>query len=939
MTVHEPSLRSFTSRFDTRIPLMIFSGQGYNFSAEFEVIYNGSSPFDSTNKDYKVVLVRALRTLDPTFSAELLDQHSRAVLHHVMHVESMAAELCSLSFSQSFPGISATPLLLSSYYPTKIYLGKDAKGEICCWVRVCCEFSRFRGNPVDVTDNRGLIYFAVTRKYPVNAAYAPDCFIFVSKPAKNQRSINSLENTSILLISSSETGMRRNAGLEEYDDSFEGQSRVAGDFIGQNAFKSFENVPNSEASYSFEVFTWGSGGAQNLSPLQLPISLVAQKIRMIACSDNHCLVLSCSGAVFAYGDNDEGALGQGDLAPRQSLTLVEFPIDVESPIISKVAAASCVLGSHSLALDTAGRIYSFGVAYACGHSSLKPCLRPKELMELPSSSSAEAYGRYAVKDIACGGGFSVAVMVSGVVCSWGLWAHGRLGLGRPKHLTIRGKSRMTKYQMSPKVIEGVSNVIAVATGDSHTLCITGAGDLYAWGKNSLGQIGVGCHHSGFFLDQLEPILVRLPDGVGVSTVACGANHSLAIDVTGKVWSWGAGGGAALGLGGYRLQADWEKRLLSIFHPRQAQVMMPFELVEWSSNWARPALVYALSGLDVTSMSAGARHSAFVTKNGRTYLCGEEPIVPCFVSNLYTSQNDDEALDTQKHTIVRPITTPRNPSAAWLSKLSSRRTLFINSFGERIFVAQEEDLVSIDLGKKLLENLLGSSFSSDLNWDLDSLDSFHMSSDEPPNNALNRRGVADSLIITSGRTLLGHQALLSRRSTFFRDLILNESALEESNSITHILLPELRYETAKALVHYLYTDKLHSSVTEDITLLYSLDKAAKMLKIPRLSHLTETVIKAASDPTVEGESLDYEVPPCTLAKDFSTLVGDPSFADLRFTAEGRTLYAHKFILQSRCQYFQVMFTSGMIESIASDGIIDISVPGAKCYSLPDFLTYI
>lgn len=936
VTAQEPSLKAFSNRFDTRIPVMIFSNSGYNFSAEYEIIYNGSSPFDSTHKDFKAVLERAFLTLDPTLSPELLDQYSRFTLYHVLHLESMAAELSNLSFAQNFPGISLNPLLLSSYYPTRVYLGMGMDQQICCWVRVCCESPRFRGNPVDVTDNGGLMYFAVTAKYQISDASTPDSFTFTNKSSKVQCSIKSLSNTSVFLVSSLERRTGFDSGLDESDGLFEEKGGASLETSEQNAFNTLDDVSESGASFSLEVFAWGSGGAQNMSLLQLPPSLVAQKIRMIACSDSHCLVLSCSGAVFAYGDNDEGALGLGDLAPRQSLTLVEFPSEAEPPVIHKVAAGSCVLGSHSLALDAAGRIYSFGVAYACGHSSLKPCLRPKELKELPQSNPKNAYGRFPVRDIACGGGFSVAVMDSGVVCSWGLWAHGRLGLGRPKPLNVRGKSRMTKYQMSPKMVEGVSNIIAIATGDSHTLCITGGGDLYAWGGNSLGQIGVGCHRSGFLLDQLEPVLVRFADGAGVSRVTCGANHSLAIDVKGRVWSWGAGGGPALGLGGRGLQAEWEKRLASIFHPRQAQVMIPCELVSWSDGWARPALVSALSGKDVTSMSAGARHSAFVTNNGRIYLCGEEPIVPPFISNVYLSpedngdtQNyDDEQPDNQIHRIARSVNSPRCPSAAWLSKLSSRRTTFISSFGERMFVAQDEDLVSMDLGEKLLGVLQGSSLSSDVNWELDSLDSFHMLTDEPPNNALNRRGVADSLIITSGRTLLGHQALLSRRSVFIRDLIINESTLDGSNSVTHILLPELRYETAKALIYFLYTDKLHANVMEDIILLYSLNKAAKMLKIPRLSLMTDTLINILSDPILEeGEPLEYEVPPCTLAKDFSTLVGDPTFADLRFTAEGRTIYAHKFILQSRCQYFQVMFTSGMMESVVSDGLIDISVPGA------------
>ena len=71
-----------------------------------------------------------------------------------------------------------------------------------------------------------------------------------------------------------------------------------------------------------------------------------------------------------------------------------------------------------------------------------------------------------------------------------------------------------------------------------------------------------------------------------------------------------------------------------------------------------------------------------------------------------------------------------------------------------------------------------------------------------------------------------------------------------------------------------------------------------------------------------------------------MVGDPSFADIRFIAEGKSIFAHRFIIEKRCEYFRIMLNSGMKESFSyfdrgilgtqNNGIgskfVDIVVPG-------------
>ncbi|KAF3943543.1 hypothetical protein CMV_029911 [Castanea mollissima] len=84
-------------------------------------------------------------------------------------------------------------------------------------------------------------------------------------------------------------------------------------------------------------------------------------------------------------------------------------------------------------------------------------------------------------------------------------------------------------------------VVAVATGEAHTLALTGDGCVYTWGRGMFGRLGTGSES-----DQLFPVRVNF-DSPGRSkqdpplkfvAVAAGAYHSLALADDGSIWCWG-----------------------------------------------------------------------------------------------------------------------------------------------------------------------------------------------------------------------------------------------------------------------------------------------------------------------------------------------------------------------------------------------------------------
>ena len=254
----------------------------------------------------------------------------------------------------------------------------------------------------------------------------------------------------------------------------------------------------------------------NPTRVLLPPSVVLERVYMIACSHRHMLLLTYNGSVYSCGDNTEGALGLGDNFNRTALTLILWPTDADgsssgpapgNPLAQEreqegdttvqdsgsapykkivyIAAGSAAIGSHSMALTDDGQLYGWGVPYAAGHGVLEGSSSPR-LVDVPSADPPEDNTPPAddaanipprpvarVKHVACGGGFTVAVLTSGHVVSFGMWAHGRLGLGPPPLSKInrgagamrgragRDKKKIVRYQLKPRIVPGIRNAVKV----------------------------------------------------------------------------------------------------------------------------------------------------------------------------------------------------------------------------------------------------------------------------------------------------------------------------------------------------------------------------------------------------------------------------------------------------------------------------------------------
>ncbi|MBN3282946.1 RCCD1 protein, partial [Polyodon spathula] len=175
--------------------------------------------------------------------------------------------------------------------------------------------------------------------------------------------------------------------------------------------------------------------------------------------------------------------------------------------------------------------------------------------------------------LALGAEHAVLLSTDGTVYTWGLGSHGQLG-----HGSVESQSE----PLAVEVLRGLP-MGDVAAGGWHSVCISAGGDLYVWGWNEAGQLGLpsrslraqaehssageGCatiptrqeaaetqegEGSEVFISiQAFPALLDLPEESEIKKMSCGSRHTAAVTCAGALYTWGWGDYGQLGHGAPR----------------------------------------------------------------------------------------------------------------------------------------------------------------------------------------------------------------------------------------------------------------------------------------------------------------------------------------------------------------------------------------------------
>ncbi|XP_060892574.1 RCC1 domain-containing protein 1-like [Labrus mixtus] len=182
---------------------------------------------------------------------------------------------------------------------------------------------------------------------------------------------------------------------------------------------------------------------------------------------------------------------------------------------------------------------------------------------------------------------AILLTASGAVYTWGLGSHGQLGHGG-----------LTSEE-EPRAVEALWGMpmSCVAAGAWHSVCISDGGDLYVWGWNESGQLGLPsrglrkalqqqtgqqagsgapCQHATtppakepqegekheevFISIQAFPALLDVTPPCEIRTVSCGCRHTAAVTTEGDLYTWGWGDYGQLG----------HQSLFSLDEPRRVE---------------------------------------------------------------------------------------------------------------------------------------------------------------------------------------------------------------------------------------------------------------------------------------------------------------------------------------------------------------------------------
>ncbi|CAH0559582.1 unnamed protein product [Brassicogethes aeneus] len=267
--------------------------------------------------------------------------------------------------------------------------------------------------------------------------------------------------------------------------------------------------------------------------------------------------------MYAWGSTINGELGLGGIEDEHILT----PRTLEWHLAGTVIEAA--LGdNHTLFLTKEGKVYSCGNNdYGqLGHD--QPRKRPQPVSNLEA---------HTIVHIACGATHSMALNRWGQVLTWGSDYHGQLGQQIGENI-----------QPAPRIIKSLAKhvVLQIACGQRHSVALSNNGDILTWGANNFGQLGQGAISPLVTI----PTAVATLQGVPISFITCGGNHTLVISKSGAVFGWGKNTKGQLGIN------DVENKKF-------------------------PQQLRTLRNIRVRFIACGEEFSMFLTSDGGVFTCG------------------------------------------------------------------------------------------------------------------------------------------------------------------------------------------------------------------------------------------------------------------------------------------------------------------------------
>ncbi|PAA46928.1 hypothetical protein BOX15_Mlig003223g3, partial [Macrostomum lignano] len=236
---------------------------------------------------------------------------------------------------------------------------------------------------------------------------------------------------------------------------------------------------------------------------------------------NEAVLVTGDDCVYCIGN---GTAGPGIISEAHLNVPGGLAVQLDALCGCRVVELASGSGPHLLALTDSGDLYTWGSNSHCqlGNGNTNQLLQPTLSSLLKVCS------------IACGASHSLALTQDGEVYAWGCNNCGQVGSGT------------TVNQPSPRRLAGpLTNrrIRRVGACQSASFAVSVAGEVFSWGCNKHGQLGIGGASGA---NQNVPVRLTSLERRFIDSLACGQSHVLALTDEGELWAWGANSFGQLG---------------------------------------------------------------------------------------------------------------------------------------------------------------------------------------------------------------------------------------------------------------------------------------------------------------------------------------------------------------------------------------------------------
>lgn len=232
-------------------------------------------------------------------------------------------------------------------------------------------------------------------------------------------------------------------------------------------------------------------------------------VRMVSCGYEHAAVLTIDGKVLTWGYGASGCLGQ------ESKKSYSHPAAINSIFNKNMIYLECG-AYHTASVSSAGELWTWGRGDV-GQLGLPNKKLLKDEVGLCALRPTRVKWILNVCSVACGEAHTLVLNNEGKIFAFGWDEDGQLGV-----------------ENAEKEVKLKKKAVKVAAGALFSVALLENGEIWEWGNGEMGQLGLG----NGVVNCKGPAKVQGPEDV--VDIVCGENTVIAVERSGKVFSWGQG---------------------------------------------------------------------------------------------------------------------------------------------------------------------------------------------------------------------------------------------------------------------------------------------------------------------------------------------------------------------------------------------------------------